>query len=121
MQKTLLILIFQKFYRKNKYVIQKRCFCRKITQSQKDTQIKSKGAREKSMASAIGHFESGRRKPSFDNLVSLTKSLKVSADYLLGISEDINGNTSTFKNVNKLSSVEIASIQAFINVLARKK
>lgn len=34
-------------------------------------------------ASAISHFECGRRKPSFDNLVALIEGLGVSADWLV--------------------------------------
>lgn len=32
----------------------------------------------------ISHFETGTRRPSFDNLVRLVNALDVSADYLLG-------------------------------------
>lgn len=34
--------------------------------------------------SAISHFETGRRTPSFDNLKKLVDALGVTADYLLG-------------------------------------
>lgn len=34
---------------------------------------------------AIGHFESGRRRPSLENLRRLCHGLGVSADYLLGL------------------------------------
>ena len=34
--------------------------------------------------SAISHFETGTRKPSFDNLRRLADALSVSTDYLLG-------------------------------------
>ena len=36
---------------------------------------------------AISQFESGARKPSFDALSKLAKSLKVTTDYLLGMKE----------------------------------
>ena len=35
-------------------------------------------------ASAISHFETGSRKPSFDNLRRLADALDVTTDYLLG-------------------------------------
>ena len=35
-------------------------------------------------ASAISHFETGSRKPSFDNLRRLADALEVTTDYLLG-------------------------------------
>ena len=36
---------------------------------------------------AISQFESGSRKPSFDALSKLAKSLKVTTDYLLGMKQ----------------------------------
>jgi transcriptional regulator with XRE-family HTH domain len=41
--------------------------------------------------SAISHFESGTRKPSFDNLRRLADALRVSTDYLLGRTKEISG------------------------------
>jgi transcriptional regulator with XRE-family HTH domain len=38
----------------------------------------------KMQASAISHFETGTRKPSFDNLRNLADALDVTTDYLLG-------------------------------------
>ena len=37
------------------------------------------------LPSAIGHFEKGRRKPSFENLRRLAKALNITSDYLLGL------------------------------------
>lgn len=39
--------------------------------------------------SAVSHFETGGRKPSFDNLQLLADALKVSTDYLLGRTDKI--------------------------------
>lgn len=39
-------------------------------------------------ASAISHFETGTRKPSFDNLKRLADALRVTTDYLLGRTDD---------------------------------
>lgn len=36
---------------------------------------------------SISHFESGSRKPSFDNLRKLAVALRVTTDYLLGLSD----------------------------------
>ncbi len=41
-------------------------------------------ARAGLQASAISHFESGTRRPSFDNLKRLSDALSVPTDYLLG-------------------------------------
>ncbi|GJM04877.1 MAG: HTH-type transcriptional regulator Xre [marine bacterium B5-7] len=37
---------------------------------------------------AISHFETGARKPSFDNLRKLALALEVTTDYLLGKTDD---------------------------------
>ena len=39
---------------------------------------------KRSQPSAISHFETGTRKPSFDNLRRLADALEVNTDYLLG-------------------------------------
>jgi len=39
-------------------------------------------------ASAVSHFETGTRKPSFDNLRLLADTLDVTTDYLLGRVDD---------------------------------
>lgn len=41
--------------------------------------------------SAISHFETGTRKPSFDNLRILADKLQVTTDYLLGRVGEFNG------------------------------
>ena len=49
-------------------------------------------AKKASMApAAISHFETGARKPSFDNLRRLADVLDVTADYLLGRTDDPHG------------------------------
>jgi transcriptional regulator with XRE-family HTH domain len=42
--------------------------------------------------SAVSHFETGGRKPSFDNLKRLADALGVSTDYLLGRTSDPEGH-----------------------------
>src|SRR5229473_1137936 len=41
--------------------------------------------------SAISHFETGTRKPSFDNLRRLADALDATTDYLLGRVSDLTG------------------------------
>ena len=38
-------------------------------------------------AGTLAHYESGEREPSFDNLLKLCNGLRVSADWLLGMSD----------------------------------
>lgn len=42
----------------------------------------------------ISHYVKGKRGIYFDSLVSICKVLDVSADYLLGLSDDMGGGTS---------------------------
>ena len=42
-------------------------------------------------STAISHFESGSRKPSFDNLRKLADALEVSIDFLMGRTDSMSG------------------------------
>lgn len=57
--------------------------------------------------SAISHFETGGRKPSFDNLKRLADALGVSTDYLLGRANDPEGhavpNDPLYRDVQRLN------------------
>lgn len=58
-------------------------------------------------SSAVSHFETGTRRPSFDNLRRLADALQVSTDFLLGRSESIGGSSSAdvlFRDIEKLSA-----------------
>jgi transcriptional regulator with XRE-family HTH domain len=58
-------------------------------------------------SSAISHFETGNRKPSFDNLRRLADALGVSTDYLLGRTGDPEGhaapNDPLYRDVQRLN------------------
>lgn len=43
-------------------------------------------------STAVSHFESGARKPSFDNLRKLADALEVSIDYLMGRTDEMTGS-----------------------------
>lgn len=70
---------------------------------------------------AIGHFESGRRKPSFANIRALAKALEVSSDYLLGRASSMKGATTAFRNEENLTASDRNAIQAMINSLAQQR
>ncbi|MDE2111107.1 MAG: helix-turn-helix transcriptional regulator [Alphaproteobacteria bacterium] len=57
--------------------------------------------------SAISHFETGKRKPSFDNLRRLADALGVSTDYLLGRTDELEGhaapNDPLYRDVKRLN------------------
>lgn len=52
-------------------------------------------------SSAVSHFETGARKPSFDNLRRLADALRITTDYLLGRTEDMEGSGSKADMLNR--------------------
>ncbi len=74
--------------------------------------------------SAISHFESGRRAPSFDNLKKLADSLAVTIDFLLGretlpttagpVAEKL------FRNFEKMTAEDQDDLSKFAAMLAEK-
>lgn len=75
-------------------------------------------------ASAVSHFETGSRKPSFDNLKRLADALKVTTDYLLGrVDDPANhaGPDARFRHFERLSSEQQEAIEETIKSLAKKR
>lgn len=76
-------------------------------------------------ATAISHFETGSRSPSFDNLKRLADALSVSSDYLLGRSDDpaLAGPeaASLFRDVEKLSSEDIEMLKMMKEAMLKKR
>ena len=74
--------------------------------------------------SAISHFETGARKPSFDNLKKLADALEVTTDYLLGRVEKPNelANSDTlYRHISKLNNDDKKAAEEFVAFLAKKK
>ncbi|WP_312309207.1 helix-turn-helix domain-containing protein [Stenotrophomonas indicatrix] len=77
-------------------------------------------------STTISHFESGSRKPSFDNLRRLTKVLGVSTDYLMGLvdsTEDVAAATRIARHLGHATEDDIKMLEAVAKSLAdtRKK
>lgn len=73
--------------------------------------------------SSISHFESGARKPSFDNLRKLANALDVSTDYLLGRvdqMDSIGAAERIHRNLENLSSRDVAFADDFLEFLKRR-
>lgn len=70
---------------------------------------------------AIGHFEAGRRKPSFANIRSLARALNVSSDFLLGRSASLEGSTTAFRGEENLTHANRESIQMMIDMFSKQK
>ncbi len=74
--------------------------------------------------SAISHFETGNRKPSFDNLRRLADALQVTTDYLLGRANEPTavGQTadSLFRDFDRLTSQDQEFARDFMKSLAER-
>jgi len=74
-------------------------------------------------ASAISHFETGTRKPSFDNLRRLADALDVTTDYLLGRvdrPEALAGADTLHRDFERLSSDDQELAKDVIGMLAER-
>jgi len=73
--------------------------------------------------SSIAHFESGARKPSFDNLGRLANALNVTTDFLLGrvdkptLTEDADP---LFRDADKLTGKDRELARDFVKMLAER-
>ena len=74
-------------------------------------------------ASAISHFETGTRKPSFDNLRRIADALEVTTDYLLGRVTDaqaLAGADRLHRHLDRLTSDDREIAEDFLKLLADK-
>ncbi len=73
--------------------------------------------------SAISHFETGTRKPSFDNLRILADGLDVTTDYLLGRVEefkDLAGADRLHRHYESLGGADRKMADELIDMLAKR-
>jgi len=73
--------------------------------------------------SSIAHFESGNRKPSFDNLRRLATALEVTTDYLLGRVDDpglAEAGDPLYRDIGKLTGRDREIAKDFLEMLAKK-
>src|SRR3954467_6883998 len=74
--------------------------------------------------SAISHFETGTRKPSFDNLRRLADALEVTTDYLLGRVDEMQetaGADRLHRHLNRLSTADRDVADNILKALAKAK
>jgi transcriptional regulator with XRE-family HTH domain len=74
--------------------------------------------------SAVSHFETGRRAPSFDNLKALSEALQVTTDYLLGRVDEprMTGVMADklFRHAEQMSREDLDTLTGFAEMLAKK-
>lgn len=74
--------------------------------------------------SAISHFETGTRKPSFDNLRRLAQALDVTVDYLMGRTDEpggMPGDDALYRDIQKLTAENRELAEQFIATLASRR
>lgn len=74
-------------------------------------------------ASAVSHFETGTRKPSFDNLKRLADALDVTTDYLLGRVDDpagLAGADRLHRDLARLQGADRDIAEELIETLAKR-
>ncbi len=74
-------------------------------------------------STSISHFESGTRKPSFDNLRLLADALNVTADYLLGRVDEPEGvgvADSLARHAKNLSAENLDLAEEMLKMLAER-
>jgi transcriptional regulator with XRE-family HTH domain len=74
--------------------------------------------------SAVSHFETGRRSPSFQNLKALSDALKVTTDYLIGRTTELNlSNAISIKllrHADKMSDEDLKTLTSMAEMMANK-
>jgi transcriptional regulator with XRE-family HTH domain len=77
------------------------------------------------MPSAVSHFETGRRSPSFANLKALSDALKVTTDYLIGRSDQPNISSAVssklLRNAEKMSAEDLKTLESMSDMMAKKQ
>ncbi|MCY3673718.1 MAG: helix-turn-helix transcriptional regulator [Paracoccaceae bacterium] len=100
---------------------QKRLRTARIARNLNQSQL---AQRARLQTSAISHFETGTRKPSFDNLKHLADALEVTTDYLLGRSTHMDSSSNTVDRLHRqysgLSSEYQDVADEIIDMLAQK-
>lgn len=75
-------------------------------------------------STTLSHFESGSRKPSFDNLRRLTKVLAVSTDYLMGIVDEPDASVAASRIARHLENAtedDLKMLEAVAKSLAQRR
>ena len=73
--------------------------------------------------SAVSHFETKARKPSFDNLRKLADALNCTTDYLLGRVDELSAITGADmlnRHAEKLGADDLEIAEQFVRMLAKR-
>ena len=101
-------------------------FSQRLRNAREDKKLSQTELAEKAgfQPSAISHFETGKRSPSFANLKKLADGLEITVDYLLGRSEEPKNQglevATLFRDFEKLSQEDRDTIAQMTKFLAKK-
>lgn len=93
-------------------------FCVRLKEIRKQRKMTQQELAEKSgiPSTSISHIEAGSRKPSLENFYKLVVVLNVSADYLLGRTDQYAdfGKDALSKSIQELPELERGMIEKFV-------
>src|ERR1051326_226605 len=96
----------------------------KIARTRRELSQDGLAKRANLQPSAISHFETGQRKPSFDNLRRLADALEVTTDYLLGRADAPKMSAAPagplYRDYEKLSTDDREVARVFMHSLAKR-
>lgn len=101
-------------------------FSKRLRKSRENKKLSQVDLAEKAgfQPSAISHFETGKRSPSFANLKKLADALEVTVDYLFGRAEEPKNQgleaEALFRNFDKLTPEDKKTIAQMTQFLAEK-
>lgn len=96
----------------------------RLARAQRDLSQDALAQRSSLQPSAISHFETGARKPSFDNLRKLADALEVTTDFLLGRvdeMQEVAGADRLHRDLNKLTTADREFAEGMIKLLADRQ
>lgn len=96
----------------------------RLARTQRDLSQDGLAQRSNLQPSAISHFETGTRKPSFDNLRKLADALEVTTDFLLGRVDEMQetaGADRIHRHLDKLTTADREFAEGMIKLLANRK
>ena len=96
----------------------------KVLRNERELSQEDLSKRTGLQATAVSHFETGTRKPSFDNLRRLADALETTVDYLMGRTDDpvaaLAEGDQLFRNFENLTTEEREFARDFMASLAKR-
>ncbi len=96
----------------------------RLARAQRELSQEALAKRSSLQPSAISHFETGTRKPSFDNLRRLADALEVTTDYLLGRVDQMQetaGADRLHRHLDRMSTADREIAENLLKALAKGK